>query len=163
MYTWFLFHWRSCFLASQHRCLGMAPLVRMNKTELNLIKHIMSRLRYKLNFCFSKRHDSNKYWYLRIHSSTSAGSQTFSTVQFEYQKGKLPFSNLLPFGHLYLENSLSYHNQPPSSIGGGRSAQGSTEINFMRLDFCLQYIKRPHLTIHILCFTFEIKLTNALF
>lgn len=137
MYTWFLFHWRSCFLASQHRCLGMAPLVRMNKTELNLMKHIISRLRYKLLFTLVNVR-FNEYLYLRIHSSTSAGSQTFSTVQFEYQKGKLPFSNLFPFGHLYLENSLSYHNQPPSSIGGGRSAQGSTEkTSFMRLDFCL--------------------------
>ena len=81
-------------------------------------------------FYLSKRHDSNEYLYLRIHSSTSAGSQTFSTVQFEYQKGKLPFSNILPFGHLYFENSLSYHNQPPSSIGGGRSAQGSTETSY---------------------------------
>ena len=81
-------------------------------------------------FYLSKRHDCNEYLYLRIHSSTSAGSQTFSTVQFEYQKGKLPFSNILPFGHLYLENSLSYHNQPPSSIGGGRSAQGSTETSY---------------------------------
>ena len=133
MYTWFLFHWRSCFLASQHRCLEMAPLVRMNKAELNLMKHIISRLGNTLlliHFYLSKRHDSNEYLYLRIHSSTSAGSQTFSTVQFEYQKGKLPFSNILPFGHLYLENSLSYHNQPPSSIGGGRSAQGSTETSY---------------------------------
>ena len=108
------------------------------------MKHIISRLRYKLLFTLVNVR-FNEYLYLRIHSSTSAGSQTFSTVQFEYQKGKLPFSNLFPFGHLYLENSLSYHNQPPSSIGGGRSAQGSTEINFMCLDFCLQYIKRPHL------------------
>ena len=50
MYTWFLFHWRSCFLASQHRCLEMAPLVRMNKAELNLMKHIISRLGNTLLF-----------------------------------------------------------------------------------------------------------------
>ena len=68
-------------------------------------------------------------FYLRIHSSTSAGSQTFSTVQFEYQYGKFPFLNILPLGHLYFENSLSYQSQPPSDIGGGCSGQGSTKIS----------------------------------
>ena len=70
-------------------------------------------------------------FHLRIHSSTSAGSQTFSTVQFEYQYGKFPFTNILPLGHLYFENSLSYQSQPPSMIGGGCLGQGNTRI-FMK-------------------------------
>ena len=82
--------------------------------------------------CQNLAYSNVKTWYLifylRIHSSTSAGSQTFSTVQFEYQYGKFPFTNILPFGHLYFENSLSYQSHPPSIIGGGCSGQGSTKI-----------------------------------
>ena len=63
-----------------------------------------------------------------MHSSTTIGSHTFSTVQLEYQKGKLPLENFLPSGQRYLENSAWYHEDPPSWIKGGPSGQGNTTV-----------------------------------
>jgi hypothetical protein len=58
-------------------------------------------------------------------------------VQFEYQYGYIPVSNINPFGHLYLENSLLYQNHPPGIDAGGLSGQGNTVKQDSKLDALL--------------------------
>ena len=91
-----------------------------------LIKNIFRKMEILALYCLD----------LHMHLSCSGGSHTFSTVQFENQYGKLPFSNIFPFGHLYFVNSTPYHIQPPSSTGGGFFGQGNTTLRKV-LDVCI--------------------------
>ena len=125
----FVFRWYNSFWANQLRYPNMALLVQMHKIELKWIKDIYCVLWIfevaKKTYCVNVYESPNAH-NLRMQSSTSTGSQIFSTVQFEYQNGKFPLSNILPLGHRYLENSLWYRKDPPFGTGGGCCGQGST-------------------------------------